>query len=98
MPVVFVVKKQRIRRDSFLLTHKSGAGERITRACFSECPVGWEEFDVFCYKFVREDLRSVTGAKDACARDGAHLLSVNSDPEHSFVLASLNIYETGQTK
>ena len=65
---------------------------------FSECPTGWEEFDQFCYRFVRSDLTTKNEAKDACAKDGAYLLSVNSDFEHSFVLESLGIHDPGQTK
>ncbi len=63
-----------------------------------ECPTGWEEWDQFCYKFVRTDLVPMSGAKSACAQDGAYLLSVNSDLEHSFIVQQLDSHDPGQRK
>ena len=63
-----------------------------------ECPTGWEEWDQFCYKFVRTDLVPMSGAKTACAQDGAYLLSVNSDLEHSFIVQQLDSHDPGQRK
>ena len=47
---------------------------------------------------MRTDLVPMSGAKSACAQDGAYLLSVNSDLEHSFIVQQLDSHDPGQRK
>ncbi|XP_057244642.1 C-type lectin domain family 17, member A-like [Malurus melanocephalus] len=52
------------------------------------CPSGWQNFGSSCFSFSRES-RSWGGARDACAKFGAHLVVLSSEKEQVFVMENL---------
>ncbi|XP_077497058.1 contactin [Amblyomma americanum] len=51
-----------------------------------ECPRGWEDYGLSCYKFNRSPPRTRDGAKEACQAYNCELISVNTFEEHRFVV------------
>lgn len=50
-----------------------------------DCPLGWETFNKFCYKFVFFPPRNFENARLACHVKGASLLRIHSLSEHSYI-------------
>ncbi|XP_076362349.1 contactin isoform X1 [Tachypleus tridentatus] len=56
-----------------------------------ECPRGWEPVLESCYKFTRAPLKDLKGAKEKCFAYNAHLVSVNTIEEHSYIVNYLSL-------
>ncbi|XP_025082374.1 uncharacterized protein LOC112557027 [Pomacea canaliculata] len=50
-----------------------------------DCPLGWTSFEDHCYHFVFYPTQTYHAATATCEQDGAYLLSVNSEAEHTFI-------------
>ncbi|XP_072017220.1 uncharacterized protein [Amphiura filiformis] len=51
-----------------------------------ECPVGWQEFDNFCYRRELWEIQATyEEARDACVAKGAALTSINNQLEQDFI-------------
>lgn len=67
----------------------------INAGGFYDCPAPWQGFQDKCYKFELR-IETIQGAREACQRDGANLLSIESQQEHEFISTYLgaNIVDT----
>ncbi|XP_035754330.1 CD209 antigen-like protein A [Egretta garzetta] len=58
-----------------------------------KCSVGWKIFEKSCYSFSTE-MMSWSDAKETCIDQGAHLVTVNSEPEQEFLKSNINSSST----
>ena len=56
----------------------------ITSSYADDCPDEWQSFEANCYCFYEERV-SWQAAETACTTENAHLASIHSDDENSFV-------------
>uniref|UniRef100_A0A3P9N6G4 C-type lectin domain-containing protein n=2 Tax=Poecilia reticulata TaxID=8081 RepID=A0A3P9N6G4_POERE len=70
-------------------------GQQLTEQQNSKCPVYWYIFNGGCYKYVAT-LMTWADAEQHCVNQGAHLVSIHSPEEESFVKRLIRSFDPTQ--
>ncbi|XP_068277876.1 hepatic lectin-like isoform X2 [Nyctibius grandis] len=89
-----VVKQMEIMEELKLLRTNYSENQANALICRSvldnkKCSAGWKIFEKSCYSFSTETM-SWPDAKESCADQGAHLVTVNSELEQKFLKDNIN--------